>query len=270
MVTAVAARDDRGMSKLRRPSPALVVASIALFAAGAGSATAGSLITSKQIRNNSVTGADIKNRSIKAKDLARSAIPTTAGSGVAGSNGSDGAPGPIGPKGEKGETGGKGDTGDRGPSSAKMVHRDAAFDLDNPTNFEPAEPRGATMQVGGGDYVAFGKVLISVPGDRTENVTCRIAAPGAQDTAFVKLSDRDTDNAAGDANSRSGDVKETIVALQTAFTAPSGTSQVSLTCAEQRESTIFDEPGTTPVVTAEQVKLTAIQVDALDVAAVTG
>ena len=248
------------MPSFRRPSPGLVVACVALIAACAGTATAASsLITSKQIRNNSIKSADIKNRSIKKVDLARSAVPTTAGPGAAGSNGRDGAAGPTGPKGE------------RGPSDARMVHRNAAFDLSNPVHHIQAQQRGATMQVGEGRYVAFGKVLISVPGGRTESVTCRIDAPGDQDDiTTVLLSDKDTDNDVGTANSRSGDVKETIVPLQTAFTTPPGTSNVALTCVEDRATTIFTEPEDLPVVTAEQVKLTVIQVGDLDVRAVSG
>lgn len=67
--------------KISRPSPALVVASVALTVALGGTATAASvLITSSSqvkagsldgsdIKNNSLTGLDIKNGSIKAADL---------------------------------------------------------------------------------------------------------------------------------------------------------------------------------------------------------
>jgi hypothetical protein len=51
---------------LRRPSPALVLAIIAVFVAGAGSATAARLITGKQIKNGSIGSADLK-RSVRAK-----------------------------------------------------------------------------------------------------------------------------------------------------------------------------------------------------------
>jgi len=52
-----------------RPSPALVVAFIALFVAGAGTATAARLIGGKEIRNNSVTGKDIRNSSLGNRDV---------------------------------------------------------------------------------------------------------------------------------------------------------------------------------------------------------
>lgn len=55
--------------KRMRPSPALVVAFIALFVAGAGTATAARLIGGNQIRNNSVTGKDIRNSSLGNRDV---------------------------------------------------------------------------------------------------------------------------------------------------------------------------------------------------------
>ena len=58
-----------------RPSPAMVVAALALMIVLGGTASAaGLLITGKQIKNGSVTGKDIKNRSLGAKDLKLSAL----------------------------------------------------------------------------------------------------------------------------------------------------------------------------------------------------
>src|SRR4051794_16872774 len=54
---------------MRRPSPALIVAIVALVVACAGSATAATLITGRQIRNGSVTGIDVKDRSLRGKDV---------------------------------------------------------------------------------------------------------------------------------------------------------------------------------------------------------
>jgi hypothetical protein len=50
----------------RRPSPALVLAVVAVFITGAGSATAARLITGKQIKNGSIASADLS-RSVRAK-----------------------------------------------------------------------------------------------------------------------------------------------------------------------------------------------------------
>src|SRR5688500_14881317 len=86
---------------MRRPSPALVVASVALFSSMTGGAVAAKLITGKQVKDNSLTGKDIKDRSIAAKDLAagaRKAGPA----GPAGPRGADGTPGAAGLKGDQG------------------------------------------------------------------------------------------------------------------------------------------------------------------------
>jgi len=89
------------MEGLKRwqPTPALVIAFIALFVAGAGTATAARLITGRSIKNNSVTGRDIrnnslgngdvKNGSLLRRDFRRGQLPAGA-QGPAGANGSNG------------------------------------------------------------------------------------------------------------------------------------------------------------------------------------
>lgn len=62
--------------KLRRPSPALVVSIIALVVAGGGTATAATLIGSKQIRNSAVNSAKIKNSSVTSADIKNGTIAT--------------------------------------------------------------------------------------------------------------------------------------------------------------------------------------------------
>ncbi|WP_155891757.1 hypothetical protein [Conexibacter woesei] len=60
----------------RRPSPALVVASLALFVALGGPASAAHLIDGKTIRRNSITNAQIRNHTIKTVDLSALAYKT--------------------------------------------------------------------------------------------------------------------------------------------------------------------------------------------------
>ncbi|HVF77734.1 MAG TPA: hypothetical protein VNA28_05510 [Solirubrobacteraceae bacterium] len=61
--------------KLRRPSPALVISGIALFAALAGTAYAATMITSsKQIKNNIILSADIKDGSLQGRDIKNGTI----------------------------------------------------------------------------------------------------------------------------------------------------------------------------------------------------
>jgi hypothetical protein len=60
----------------RRPSPALVVASLALFVALGGPASAAHLIDGKTIKRNSVTTTQLRNHTIKVVDLSSSAMRT--------------------------------------------------------------------------------------------------------------------------------------------------------------------------------------------------
>jgi hypothetical protein len=85
----------------RIPSPATVIACIALFAAlgGAGYAASKLLpknsVGTKQLKKNAVTSAKVKNGSLLAKDFKAGQLPA----------------GPQGPKGDTGPQGPKGDTG---------------------------------------------------------------------------------------------------------------------------------------------------------------
>jgi hypothetical protein len=99
---------------IRRPSPAMIVAAIALASSLTGTATATGLLTGAKIRDGSVThkdirdrtltGRDIRDRSIKRADLAPSVLAQTPREA--------GTPGPAGPSGERGPA------GDRGPAGA--------------------------------------------------------------------------------------------------------------------------------------------------------
>lgn len=71
---------------MRRPTPSMAVAVVALVVACAGSATAATLITGADIRNNSVTGADIRDKSLHGKDIGAN---TVTGRNVSGLSGRD-------------------------------------------------------------------------------------------------------------------------------------------------------------------------------------
>lgn len=85
----------------RRPSPALVVAVVAVLLTSAGSATAARLITGKQIKNSSITSTDIKNGSLQRGDFRSSQLPAGP-RGAQGPAGANGAPGPPGGNGTNG------------------------------------------------------------------------------------------------------------------------------------------------------------------------
>lgn len=84
----------------------IVVAALALMLAAGTGATASLLITGKQIKDGSVTSADIKNKSLKVKDLSTKAKAKLKGAtGPAGARGATGPAGPAGPQGPAGASG---------------------------------------------------------------------------------------------------------------------------------------------------------------------
>ena len=103
----------RYMNKLR-PSPAMIVASVALMTGFGGTAVAGSLIGGKSIARNAIESKHVKNGSLKLVDLSPSARaaflnhgkPTTTSRSI---------PGPTGPQGERGRDGKDGARGPQGP-----------------------------------------------------------------------------------------------------------------------------------------------------------
>lgn len=105
------------LARFARVSPAMIVAMIALFVALSGTAvaTTSALVGSAQIRNNSITGLDVKNRSLRPIDFRGSVR------GPRGLRGLLGAPGARGAPGEKGD---KGDTGPPGAPNPNAVDSD--------------------------------------------------------------------------------------------------------------------------------------------------
>jgi hypothetical protein len=91
--------------RLRRPSPAMVIALLALFVALGGSSYAALTITSKNVKDNTLTSADLKNNSIKSidvRDRSLLAKDFKIGQLPAGPPGAQGPPGPQGPQGPPG------------------------------------------------------------------------------------------------------------------------------------------------------------------------
>jgi hypothetical protein len=104
----------------RRPSPALVVAIVALFVAFSGTATAALVLTGRNIKDGTITAKDVKNSTLGTNKLSNEAISSLTGqprsAGPQGPAGPQGAPGPQGPKADTGAQGAKGDAGPQGPS----------------------------------------------------------------------------------------------------------------------------------------------------------
>jgi hypothetical protein len=89
------------------------VAYLALFAALGGSAYAAVTVTGKNIKDGTITGRDVKNRSLGTTKLSAKAMSSL--TGKPGPAGPQGPTGPMGDPGERGPVGPKGDIGPVGP-----------------------------------------------------------------------------------------------------------------------------------------------------------
>jgi hypothetical protein len=118
---------SRGVrGRLRLPSPALVVACLALLVASAGMATAAGQIrhfpswNGVDIIDNSLTGRDIKNKSLTKKDFRGSVRGPRGPQGRPGANGAQGPPGIQGSPGIQGTQGAQGIQGPAGPITGDL------------------------------------------------------------------------------------------------------------------------------------------------------
>ncbi|WP_022928803.1 collagen-like triple helix repeat-containing protein [Patulibacter americanus] len=168
----------------RRPQTSTAVSFLALFVALSGTATAATMISGKEIKNNTVTGADvksssltgsdIKNRSLSASDLSASALATLKSSGAAGPAGPAGPQGAQGPQGAKGDTGAPGAPGEpgapgangvdgaQGPAGLIKVYRTSAGSDNLPIN---TESQIVSKVVPQGTYLVSAKLTLATQDD---------------------------------------------------------------------------------------------------------
>jgi hypothetical protein len=111
----------------RRPSPAMVVASLGLLVALGGTSFAAvtlprNSVGNAQLRDSSVTSTKVKNFSLRRVDFASGQLPAgpRGGVGPAGPAGSPGAQGATGPSGPSGPSGASGSSGPAGAANAKV------------------------------------------------------------------------------------------------------------------------------------------------------
>jgi hypothetical protein len=99
---------------MKLPSPAMIVALIALFVALGGTSYAvtqlpRNSVGTPQIKNNAITGTKVKDRSLSASDFAAGSLPA-------------GPAGPAGPQGPKGDKGDRGSNGLNGVDATRYVY----------------------------------------------------------------------------------------------------------------------------------------------------
>ena len=125
----------------RRPSPAMVVALVALVSSLTGVAVGATLITGADVKNGSIGTKDLKNGGVTAKDLKRNSVRTKKvknGSLLA----QDFAPGEFPGTGPTGPEGPKGDDGAPGVANLQRVSDITATNSDSPKSIRLACPDG--------------------------------------------------------------------------------------------------------------------------------
>lgn len=139
----------RWVERLWVPSPAMIIALLALFIAMGGSAYAAfnlpaNSVGTKQIKNGAVNSEKVKDYSLLARDFkpgqlatgARGPQGATGGRGPQGATGAQGPQGATGPQGPRGATGPQGTQGLPGSAPTLLVDRATAdYDVSaTPTN----------------------------------------------------------------------------------------------------------------------------------------
>jgi hypothetical protein len=184
---------DSDAPRRRLPRPATVLAAIAVFAVLAGTATAATgLINGKQIKPGTITGKQIKKKSLGLSSLSDAAVNGLRGKpGRRGEAGPKGEAGPRGEAGPKGDAGPKGEPGPQGPAGIVSP----LFGTDAGENIADGEEKVIlTVPVAtAGTFVINAKSdLFAV--QAIARAECRLEAGGAE-VDFVQWT-------AGDANSR--------------------------------------------------------------------
>lgn len=141
----------RGIAgKLRKPTYAEVVATLALFVALGGVSYAAikipnNSVGAKQLKKNAVDSSKVKDRSLLARDFKQGQLPrgATGEAGSMGPAGPTGVAGIVGPTGARGATGADGVAGLPGPTGADGIAGPTGADgIAGPTG--PDGPRGLT------------------------------------------------------------------------------------------------------------------------------
>jgi hypothetical protein len=155
--------------RFRMPSAGTLIACVALFAALGGSAVAASVLTGANIKNNSLTGKDVKPGSVGLARLTKGTqaliksggnvgASSTAATGVTGATGAQGPAGANGANGAQGPKGDKGAQGDKGADALTKVTALPQSGWDKRTGTcdgTPGAPVGAVAIAAGHGQLAF-------------------------------------------------------------------------------------------------------------------
>lgn len=239
----------------RLPSPAMVIALLALVVATAGSADATGVIS---VSSAHVTHKKTKHKKTKKKPAPRllrgpagpQGLSGPQGSpGQAGASGQTGAAGSAGLQGGTGQTGQTGQTGATGIGPAYGAFRDGFVGIES-TNSKTPTVIATLKNLPAGSYSISAKTSVETSDKHDHLVLCKLAAGGDFDEASAELGEE-----AG-----KGDVKRATLPMQVLHTfATTGEAQV--TC-YATESAFF--------IGTIMTKIQALRVSSITNGAVTG
>lgn len=152
-----------------RPSPAMVVACIALFVAAGGTSYAAvklpkNSVGSTQLKSNAVTSAKVKNGALRRNDFAANQLP-------AGPQGPQGLQGPAGPKGTDGRNGVDGTNGQNGLLGTVVTQRTDVALPDAPNGTTPGGWASGFATCGAGEKIIGGSVNVSGPAEAEVHIS---------------------------------------------------------------------------------------------------
>jgi hypothetical protein len=135
--------------------PAIVIIAVALIVASMSGAVAGSLITSKQIKDNTIKSKDVHDGTLQVVDFSPEATASLQGpAGPPGPTGPQGLPGEKGQQGLQGEKGEQGIPGPAGVSGRVLVTGDAALGAGGSGFAQANCPAGTVVWGGGGELLS--------------------------------------------------------------------------------------------------------------------
>jgi hypothetical protein len=147
--------------KIRKLTPATVIATIALFVALTGTAVAGGVITGAQILNGSIGSIDVMNESLRTVDIKNGTLLPEDFKGKKLPAGPAGPQGAQGPQGPAGPAGAAGPQGQPGLSGVVTVMSQSASDSTSEKVIDAQCPAGKRIVGGGaGLYGASGSVSL--------------------------------------------------------------------------------------------------------------
>jgi hypothetical protein len=151
---------------LRRPSAAMVVACVALFAALGGSSYAAAKLTSRDIANHTIRGVDVKSRTLGAKTIKPDAL--------GGKQINEAALGTV----------PTADTLDGIDSSGFMKSTQRLFEVsaDGVDDFTSGAALAQLEQVPAGSYLVTARLTYDNDGGAGESEVCTLEVPGANDS----------------------------------------------------------------------------------------